>query len=142
MLQNLGPGRKRIAQRSLAILFEKQLNPGGRFPVFSVFVSYCFYNRFFDSQRGKDFNYNFDWQEIQTGSGDPNRITSGIHNSEKQLVRNAKKVQSSRFVMDTVKKWRLSSYTVKQGYQNDITTYISRIRSKPIAIGDIRCFFL
>jgi hypothetical protein len=29
----------------------------------------------------------FDWhlkllQEIQTGSGDPNRITSGIHNSE------------------------------------------------------------
>jgi hypothetical protein len=36
------------------------------------------------------------------------------------------KVQSSRFVMDTVKKWRLSSYTVKQGYQIDITyTYIT-----------------
>ena len=36
-----------------------------------------------------------------------------------------KKIQSSRFVMDTVKKWRWSSYIVKQGYQIDITTYIT-----------------
>ncbi len=54
VFQNLGFGRKGIAQRPLAILFEKQFNHGGRFPVFIVFVSILHSWLFRLSRRRKD----------------------------------------------------------------------------------------
>ena len=82
----------------------------------------------------KIFQLRFDLQEIQADSGDPNRITSGIHNSEKLI--NLREVQCFKTNHVAVKIGDFRAHP-KQGYPNRHHYYLSRKRRH---IGDIRYF--